>query len=129
MKLTVKLQGGELLVNVADLLGSFTGEERDQLIEQLACEDAIIERVAEQLVTGWTEAGNHGYKSGGHTPSTPLDKAIRRVAEAAGEVAVKEISRLASVAKNAEESRAQAWRESMEWRDKYYDLKAGRVPA
>jgi uncharacterized tellurite resistance protein B-like protein len=90
-----KIEKGNLVLDVSDLLSSITGEARKELIQALACEDSILAEVASQIITGWTSDGWSSGRSCSWSidPWCALDVAIRRVAEASGEVAKKEIER------------------------------------
>lgn len=121
-----KIISGVMHVNIPDLIESLDDDGRNDIIEQLSCHDAILERVCQQIVTGWTEAGSHGGRGYSHTPFTPLDKAIRAISDASSEIAQKEIQKLANGFRLAEESRDKAWTTAREWEDKYYSERGMR---
>lgn len=84
-----------ITIDLGWLLGAMTDEQKREIADSLACEDSIIEDVAAQLITGWTEAASHGATSyDASAPSTPLSIARRKVALAAGDVAATEIAEL-----------------------------------
>jgi hypothetical protein len=113
--MNAKLNQGKLTIDISDLLDSLSPEDKIELIETLACQDAIIKHVADQILTGWTEncySGGTGYSIEGHTP---LDSARKRVIELAPEVARQEIERLKRYAKNQEEI-------AKKYEDRYFAL-------
>lgn len=83
-------------VDLAQLLAGMSDEAKAEIVDLLACDEAIVRAVADQILTGWTEAGSHGARSYGRDPEprTALDVARRRVAEGASEVAEAEIASL-----------------------------------
>lgn len=86
----------QIVIELSWLLSALTDEQKRELVDSLACEDAIIADVSAQLLDGWTERSSHGAKSCGSDaePTSPLDKARRELASRAGEVAQKEIEDL-----------------------------------
>lgn len=86
----------KLEFDLHDLLSGAADETKIQLIESLACDDAIIKHVTDQILDHWTEncyCGSRDYEVGSQ-PLWPLDIAARRIALRAGEVAKNEIERL-----------------------------------
>jgi hypothetical protein len=113
--MNAKLNKGQLTIDISELLDSLSDEDKIELIETLACQDAIIKHVADQILTGWTEncySGGTSYAVEGHAP---LDLARKRVIELAPEVAREEIERLKRFAKNQEE-------DAKKYMDKYFKL-------
>jgi hypothetical protein len=91
-----ELKDGCLSVNLAELLDYMTPDEKRDLAESLSLQDSIIENVASQIITGWTEASSHAANdSNAADPHYPLGKAIRQVAMKASEVAAEQIESLA----------------------------------
>lgn len=86
----------QLLIDLNWLLDGLSADEKRNVADHLACHNDIIEDVAAQLLTGWTERSSHGAVScsADPEPATPLDKARRELASRAGEVAVSEIEAL-----------------------------------
>jgi hypothetical protein len=111
MKATI--EKGYLKIDAADLIDHLDDAGRAKIIELLSCHDTIIENVAAQIVDGWTEAGSHGGRCFGPLPHTPLDKARRRLAESASEVAKEDIKRLAQQVVDTEKRLSDV-------RDKFY---------
>ena len=99
MKATI--ERGRICVNASDLIESLDDDGRISIIDMLACHDQIIELVASQIVTGWTESMSHGSTTYSALPSTPLDKAKRYLAESAPVVAKDQWERLESMAAEA----------------------------
>lgn len=91
----VKIEKGILCVNVADLLDNLDDEVKEDLIENLSCQDDVIKRVADQIFDGWTERCSYGPKScsASEEPRNGLDYAMRKFAKV-DELAKKEIERL-----------------------------------
>lgn len=88
-----EFKDGKISFNFSELLDCMTPEEKAELVEQLSCEEQIIDHVASQIVSGYTANVSHGPRSCGFElkPSTALDKARRLVVESANEVAKKEL--------------------------------------
>lgn len=87
---------GHFNLHLSALLDTLDDEAKRWAIEHLACENAVIKAVTEQILDGWTEDCSHGAKHclAEAEPRWGLDWATRAVAKRAGEVAVKEIERL-----------------------------------
>lgn len=88
----------QIVIELSWLLSALNEEQKRELVDSLACEDAIIADVSAQLLDGWTERGSHGAKScsADVEPTTPLDKARRELASRCGEIASREIEALKS---------------------------------
>ena len=115
MSIEAKLTDDNLTINIVDILSSLSGEQEQQLIEQLSCSELIIKHVSDQIIHGLTDGGYSGYISGGAGVSTALDGAIRMVALSSGDLAQKEITALERNLLSAEKLRD-------EYMNKYYDL-------
>ncbi len=100
MKLEISSAVSIEISEPAELINLMSDEERIEAIVALSCDDAVIKNVADQIINGCTESGNHGWLSGGETPSTPLSVAIRAVASASSELARKEIESLERMVKS-----------------------------
>lgn len=82
-----EIEGGKLSLNIVDLFDAMSDEAVKELVDALACHDAIAEEVANLLVDGFTSQNSHPCKDEcAAEPWYPLGKAIRRVAESADEV-------------------------------------------
>lgn len=114
-----KIIDGRIAVNVSDLVDCLSDEDKDYIIEMLSCNEKVIENVASQIVTGWTEGGSHGFRSFGHTAYNGLDKARRLLAKSASEVSGKEIERLESECKRIEQDKQRILQELFELERKY----------
>lgn len=92
----VTYESGVFSFDFAALLDQLNPNDKRALADHLACEDAIIDDVAAQIISGWTEAGSHGskYATAEPEPTTGLAKAWRDVAKASGDVARKQIESL-----------------------------------
>ncbi len=115
MSIEAKLTGDNLTINIVDILSSLSGEQEQQLIEQLSCSDTIIKHVADQIINGLTDGGYGGWTSCDANVSTALDNATRLVAQSSSKIAEKEISALERTLNSAQKSRD-------EFMTKYYDL-------
>jgi len=122
MILKATIEKGRICFNAADLIDSLDDEGRKEIIELLACHDAIIMLVAMQIVEGWTEAGYHGYTSYGPLPSTPLDKAKRYLAKSASDVAKEHIERLEKSAADAQKQFSDEQTKRIDAEHRIYDL-------
>lgn len=109
----VTLENGDLKINLTDALDHLSADEKRSVADHLACQDSIIEDVAAQLLTGWTDAGSHGGRSCGADPEphSPIDRARREIAARASDVAKKEIEDLKSALQSAQD----AERKYREW--------------
>jgi len=116
------IKKGEICVDASDLIDSLDDDGRIDIISILACHDQIIESVAQQIVEGWDECGNHGYTTYSPTPSIALDKAKRYLAESASEVAKEEIARLERMATEANRKAREADDKRFEAEDKMREL-------
>ncbi len=107
----------QIVIDLSWLLSALNDEQKRELVDSLACEDAIISDISSQLLDGWTERASHGAKDCGAQPEprTPLDKARREIANRSGEVAANEIADLKS---------ALCWSKACEdhYRDAYFKL-------
>jgi len=94
---------GYLGVSIGHLLDHMSDDDKRVLADRLACEDAVIEDVTSQILEGWTEAMSRAaFWDGEPEPRTALEKARRRVALGAGEVAATELRAMARRVKVAE---------------------------
>jgi len=90
--MNIKLEKGNLILDLSSLFDLMSGEEKVKLIESLSCEDAIIKHVADQLLDKWTENSYCGSTGWGESqPRTPIDVARREIAKRAGGVAKREV--------------------------------------
>lgn len=110
----IKYEAGDLHIGVVQLLECLSPDDLRMVADSLACEDAIIEDVSAQLLSGWTVNGSHGYT--GPDGNSTLDKAQRELGKRAGERAKKEIEGL---------ERQLCWEKSMseKYRDAVYELR------
>jgi hypothetical protein len=115
----VTYDNGTITFNLVDLLEYAPKEQIDALVEALSCNEQILDHVAAQIADGYTEYGYYGGRFCTPEPDensgTALDKAIRRIAKASGEVSRKEIERLERALSYAEKSRD-------DYMSKYHDL-------
>ena len=119
MSIKVQYDSGTITFNLVDLLEYAPKDQIDSLVEALSCNEQILAHVAAQIADGYTENAYFGGRFCTAEPDensgTALDKAIRRVAKASGEVSRKEIERLERALAYAEKSRD-------EYMNKYHDL-------
>lgn len=87
---------GRLEVNLYDLLGTATGEQRAALIDALACQQEVIDEVMNQVLDGSTSAGSHGPAGGVWSANEThgIDGARLRIAQKASEITAKVIQEL-----------------------------------
>lgn len=107
----------QIVIELSWLLSALNDDQKRELVDSLACENAIIEDVSAQLLSGWTERGSHGSRSctADAEPYSPLDKARRELASRCDEVAKKEIEDL---------KRSLVWEKAVgdRYRDMYFAL-------
>lgn len=113
-----ELKAGKLTLDLCEVLENMSGDELMALIDSVSCMDHVIENVAAQIITGWTEMGSHGGKCYQGVPFTPLDKASRAIAEASGEIAKDEIKKLVDECERQRKSMEQAWAQYHELRSR-----------
>ncbi|MFM8295536.1 MAG: hypothetical protein ACKN9E_13445 [Microcystaceae cyanobacterium] len=88
---------GKLCLNLVDLISAMSDEEQLNLVESLACHEAVIKFVMQQVIEGWTTNGYRGLKGAVEVePTTELEKAIRQIAIHSSQIAQQEIARLCS---------------------------------
>lgn len=94
----VNYNAGTIEIDLHGLLGDVAPEKRVELIESLACDDAIIKHVADQIIDRCTEnccsGGSVCTVPADASKACPLDDAWRRVAKASGDVARHEIEKM-----------------------------------
>lgn len=107
----VTIEKGQIAFDLFDLLGEIAKEQRENLIDLLACRDEVINEVANQIIEGWTTAGSHGSTCFGGNPDAAhgIDGARMRIAKASGDIAAREIERLADQLKRTEARINEGW--------------------
>jgi hypothetical protein len=94
----VDYKEGTISFDLHDMLSCVCHEKRLEMIESLACDDAIIKHVTDQIIHRWTENSFSGSSvctiPSDSSRGCPLDDAWRRVAKMSGDVAKAEIERL-----------------------------------
>lgn len=110
---------GKIEFDLHALLRDVSVETKAELIESMACDDAIIKHVADQIITKWTENVCSGGVDcvAGAEPRFGLDWAWREVARRSGEVAEREIKRLEDAIKYKDERYAEALEENRSLRE------------
>ena len=108
--MTIKYEKGELHLDLHEMLGHVTGEQKREMVESLSCDDDITRHVVAQILTRWTESGYCGSSvcTAQGEPYYALDQAWRQIAKRSGEVAKREIERLESALKSMREERDSA---------------------
>lgn len=102
---------GNITFSVFDLLDGIQVHQVADIIQYLACTDAVITHVADQLIDGSTVDGSYGSLSCGSVPSTPLSIAKDKIAKGANDVAKNRIEELERIVANKEKSLKDAWEE------------------
>lgn len=95
----MKIENGNVILDLSDLLAGILntlGEtEREDALQTIACNEAVIKYVVQQIVDGATDNGSYGATSlASSTPRLALDCARRQIAREASEVAAAEVERL-----------------------------------
>jgi hypothetical protein len=88
--MSCRIHEREIRIDLFPLFDSLTAEDKKELVDLLACDDAILEEVTNQLVTGYTSRCSSGDKA----PGSPLWIAIETIARNANEIADDHIKRL-----------------------------------
>jgi len=75
--------------------GAMAATER-HLKDLLSCQDRVLRNVCDQIISGWTEFGSHGYTDvfTGPEPESPINKARRYLAANQSDIVKKEIEDL-----------------------------------
>jgi hypothetical protein len=114
----IKIDQGNLVVDIFSLLEGLSAEDRLKLADTLACTNEVITYVAQQILDGWTEHGSHG--SIGSVQAEPhpggLDWAVREISMRSGFIAAKEILRLQAELKREQEKNLKAGEENAKLR-------------
>ena len=93
--MSARIQDGQITLDVSDLLAALTGDDLIELINRLAIQDSVIQRVAQQIAEGCTDDGWCGATTSISSEyPTPLMSARRYVASHASAVAAAEIDRM-----------------------------------
>ena len=98
------INGQTLELNLFDVLATIRTEDVPDLVDSLACQDAVIEAVGQLIIHGSTDRGSYGWESetASH-PSTPLDRLRREIAKAHAGLAREEIEKLEKALAEKEE--------------------------
>lgn len=109
----LELKDGNIVINTHDLLENMPADSLVELIQSLACQEAVVKHVADQIIDGWTDDGYYAARSVAKSeePNTALDTAIRRIAENSSEVARKEISEMGETIKSLKNQLCDSWNE------------------
>jgi hypothetical protein len=92
--MTTQYTNGRLSLDLVEVIQAMSDDQQLALIEALACQDAVIKAVSQQILDGWT-ATTECRGSRAYTGSPcPLDTVILEVAKRSSEVAEKEITKL-----------------------------------
>lgn len=111
--MNIELKDGRIHFSLIDAIGHLTDEQKRDAITILACDDAVITMVGQQLVDGMTADGSCGGISCIATATAyhGLDKVRRYVAKAASDIARQEIERLEKALALSEKGRIDALNE------------------
>ncbi len=120
-RIRMKLDAGHISFDISELIEALTAEERNEVINTLACQEQVITEVANQIIDGYTSLGYHGGKGSAHVEAySGLALASRRIAEAANDIAAREIEALKQSLRAAQEAQRNGW-------DAYHQLLAQRA--
>lgn len=113
---------GNLTIAIEDLLDGMDGDALASLADSLACTDAVIKNVVDQITDGATDLGSWvSAQHGQAEPSSPMGVFRRRLAMAASAEADAQIAKLAANLKTAEDTirrmsnAAQGFRDRAPW--------------
>ena len=114
----LEIEHGKIIIDIDDLMRQIPPENVRGVVEVLSCNEDLIDFVMEQVFGSWTE---NGYYSGrvvfaDADPTCALDRACRRVAMEAGDVAAAEIKALEKALANEKERNAQLTEELYSYR-------------
>lgn len=84
VKLDVRFCDGELKVSAASLFDALSLEDKLELARRISVEEDVVVSVVDQLLNGWTEAGDSA-------SSTVLDAQRRRLLDAIGDEVLKRV--------------------------------------
>jgi len=90
------INGKTLEIDLDQLLGTIQAEDVPDLIDSLAITDAVIEAVGQQITEGWTALGSHSDRdcTARSAPLGALDRVIREIAKAHGDIVQGEIEKM-----------------------------------
>ena len=113
----MKLENGNIVIRVYDLIGELRAEDQAVIIDAMACQTEIIDEVMNQVIDGYTTLGSYGPRGFGGNPNATsgIDGARLRIANASSNIASKEIEALAAALKRAEDAQNKGW-------DAYHEL-------
>ena len=95
---------GNLTIAIEDVLDRMDGDALASLADSLACTDAVIKNVVDQITEGATDLGSWVSDQHGRAePSSPMGVFRRRLAMAASAEADTQIAKLAANLKTAED--------------------------
>lgn len=119
----ITFDAGKITLDLRDILEKLEVNDVEEIADYLSCNDNVFKNVADQIIHGMTNMGSHGGVSfTPEKPSTPLDKAIRRVAEASGDIAKEEIEtmsrRLEELSSQKDQVSNWAWAMYHAWSDR-----------
>lgn len=119
--MNIELKDGLLHFSLVDAIDQLTDEQKRDAITILACDDAVITMVGQQLVDGMTDDGSCGSISciATATAYCGLDKVRRDVAKASGDIARQEIERLEKALAACDKQRLDALNELHDLQRKY----------
>lgn len=94
--MNIKIEGTKLTIDIYDLVEFMNDETKMHFIDVLSCEEAVIDNVAAQLLGDWTAMNSRGLMScfAEAEPDTAIDRARRKIAKAANEIACETITKL-----------------------------------
>lgn len=110
-RMEATIDGGKLLIDLYNVIGAMTGDERATIIDALACQGEVIDEVMNQVFDGFTSHDSHALTSYGGDPNAVygLDGARMRIAKQSSEVAAKEIERLGAAIQSAKDLGDKGW--------------------
>lgn len=114
--MNIELKDGKLCFDLAKAISELSDEQKRDAITVLACDSTVITMVGQQIVDGMTDDGSRGSMScyAGAQPHFGLDRVLRDVAKAAGDVARQEIERLEQALAACDKQRMDALNELAE---------------
>lgn len=94
--MNINIENGKITFDIDDLMRQIPPDKVRGVVEVLSCNEDLIDFVMEQVFGQWTENGYYSSRTviATEAPTNALDRACRRVAMEAGDVAKSEIKAL-----------------------------------
>jgi hypothetical protein len=113
---------GRFAFSLTEAIDDLSQSQRWEIVQTLACNQALFDEVVNQILDGYTSEGWYGPKGYGGKPDAThgIDGARMRIAKGASDVALAEIESLKRAIKSANDLGQKGW-------DAYHELIRSRL--